>query len=157
MNMLRKLLCAAVAAASLSLPVLANEAKSLAEDPVVEKRLIEISGELRCLVCQNESLAGSLADLAKDLREEVRGLIKEGKTDNEVKDFLVSRYGDFVLYRPQVKPSTYVLWAGPFLLLLGGLFGLIRFLKQRNKEVVDVPLTEEETKRADALLKDGQS
>ena len=157
MNVLWKLLCVAVAAASLSLSVQANEAKPLAEDPVVEKRLIEISGELRCLVCQNESLAGSQAELAKDLREEVRGLIKEGKSDKEVKDFLVSRYGDFVLYNPQVKPSTYVLWAGPFLLLLGGLFGLIRFLKQRSKEVVDVPLTEEEKKRAEALLKDGQS
>ena len=157
MNVLWKLLCVAVAAASLSLSAQANEAKPLAEDPVVEKRLIEISGELRCLVCQNESLAGSQAELAKDLREEVRGLIKEGKSDKEVKDFLVSRYGDFVLYNPQVKPSTYVLWAGPFLLLLGGLFGLIRFLKQRSKEVVDVPLTEEEKKRAEALLKDGQS
>jgi cytochrome c-type biogenesis protein CcmH len=136
---------------------MSNEAKPLADDPVVEKRLIKISSELRCMVCQNESLAGSQADLAKDLREEVRGLIAEGKTDKEVKDFLVSRYGDFVLYSPQVKPSTYVLWAGPFLLLLGGLFGLIRFLKQRSKEVVDVPLTEEEQKRADALLRDGQS
>ncbi|HRK38540.1 MAG TPA: cytochrome c-type biogenesis protein CcmH [Burkholderiaceae bacterium] len=157
MNVLWKLLCVAVAAASLSLSAQANEAKPLAEDPVVEKRLIEISGELRCLVCQNESLAGSQADLAKDLREEVRGLIKEGKSDKEVKDFLVSRYGDFVLYRPQVKPATYLLWAGPFLLLLAGLFGLVRFLKQRSKEVVDVPLTEEEKKRAEALLKDGQS
>lgn len=157
MNVLWKLLWAVAASATLSLPAWANEAKPLAEDPVVEKRLIEISGELRCLVCQNESLAGSQAELAKDLREEVRGLIKEGKSDKEVKDFLVSRYGDFVLYRPQIKPTTYVLWAGPFLLLLGGLFGLIRFLKQRSKEVVDVPLTEEEKKRAEALLKDGQS
>lgn len=157
MNVLWKLLCAAAATASLSLPVLASEAQSLADDPVVEKRLIEISGELRCLVCQNESLAGSQADLAKDLRNEVRGLIKEGKSDSEVKDFLVSRYGDFVLYRPQLKPSTYVLWAGPFLLLLGGLLGLIRFLKQRTRDVIDVPLTEEEKKRADAMLMDGQS
>jgi cytochrome c-type biogenesis protein CcmH len=152
-----KLLFAAVTALSLSLTLHAKEAAPLAEDPAVEKRLIEISGELRCLVCQNESLAGSQAELAKDLREKVRGLIKEGKSDNEVKDFLVSRYGDFVLYRPQIKPTTYLLWAGPFLLLLTGLFALIRFLKQRSKEVVDTPLSDEEKKRAEALLKDVQS
>jgi cytochrome c-type biogenesis protein CcmH len=152
-----KLFLVACAALSLSLPLHAKEAAPLAEDPVVEKRLINISGELRCLVCQNESLAGSQAELAKDLREEVRGLIKEGKSDNEVKDFLVSRYGDFVLYRPQIKPSTYLLWAGPFLLLFIGLFTLFRFLKQRSKEVVDTPLSDEEKKRAEALLKDAQS
>lgn len=157
MNLSLKLLLATVAALSLSLPLHAKEAAPLAEDPVVEKRLIEISEELRCLVCQNESLAGSQADLAKDLREEVRGLIKEGKSDNEVKDFLVSRYGDFVLYRPQVKPTTYLLWAGPFLLLLIGLFALIRYLKQRSKAVVDIPLSDAEKKRAEALLKDVQS
>jgi cytochrome c-type biogenesis protein CcmH len=152
-----KLLLAACAALSLSLPLHAKEAAPLAEDPVVEKRLIEISGELRCLVCQNESLAGSQAELAKDLREEVRGLIKQGKSDSEVKEFLVSRYGDFVLYRPQIKPTTYLLWAGPFVLLLVGLFALIRYLKQRSKEVVDTPLSDEERKRAAALLKDVQS
>ena len=157
MNASMKLLLAAFAALSLSLPLHAKEAAPLAEDPVVEKRLIEISEELRCLVCQNESLAGSQAELAKDLREEVRGLIKEGKSDNEVKDFLVSRYGDFVLYRPQVKPTTYLLWAGPFLLLFIGLFALFRFLKQRSRVVVDSPLSDEEKKRAEALLKDGQS
>lgn len=157
MNASMKLLLAASAALSLYLPLHAKEAAPLAEDPVVEKRLIEISGELRCLVCQNESLAGSQADLAKDLREEVRGLIRQGKSDNEVKDFLVSRYGDFVLYRPQVKPITYLLWAGPFLLLLIGLFALIRYLKQRSKAVVDTPLSDEEKKRAEALLKDVQS
>lgn len=154
---LHSVLMAPIAALVLSFPLHAKEAAPLAEDPVVEKRLIEISGELRCLVCQNESLAGSQAELAKDLREEVRGLIKEGKSDSEVKEFLVSRYGDFVLYRPQVKPTTYLLWAGPFLLLFIGLFALVRFLKQRSKEVVDTPLSDEEKKRAEALLKDAQS
>jgi len=157
MNLSLKLLLAACAALSFSLPVQAKEAAPLAEDPVVEKRLIKISAELRCLVCQNESLAGSQAELAKDLREEVRGLIKEGKSDREVKDFLVSRYGEFVLYRPQIKPTTYLLWGGPFLLLFIGLFALVRFLKQRSKMVVDTPLSDEEKKRAEALLKDGQS
>lgn len=141
------------------LPAHAKEAAPLAEDPVIEQRLMTISEELRCLVCQNESLAGSRADLAQDLRREVRGLLKAGKSDQEVKDFLVSRYGDFVLYRPQVKPTTYLLWAGPFVLLLAGLFGLIRFLRSRAGESAaqDAPLSDTERQRAEALLKDAQS
>src|SRR5512133_2006087 len=83
----------------------AKEATPLAEDPVVEQRLIAISEEMRCLVCQNESLAGSRADLAQDLRRELRELIKANKTDAEIKEFMVSRYRDFVRYRPAVKPS----------------------------------------------------
>ena len=96
----------------------AGEATPLAEDPVLEQRLMAISEELRCLVCQNESLAGSRADLALDPRREIRTLIKAGKTDAEIMDFMVSRYGDFVRYRPPVKPITWVLWFGPFLLLI---------------------------------------
>lgn len=152
-----KRLIAALAVTLFALPLAAKEAPPLAEDPAVEQRLVDIASELRCLVCQNESLAGSQADLAKDLRNEVRGLIKQGKSDEEVKEFLVSRYGDFVLYRPQVKPVTYLLWAGPFLLLIVGLFVLIRFLKKRNQAVVDAPLTAEEKQRAAALLKDAES
>jgi cytochrome c-type biogenesis protein CcmH len=109
--------------------VLANEAAPLADDPVVEQRLITISEELRCLVCQNESLAGSRADLALDLRRELRTLIKAGKSDAEIMDFMVSRYGDFVLYRPPVKPITYVLWFGPFLLLIGAIFLMMRLVR----------------------------
>ena len=133
----------------------ANEAKPLAEDPAVEQRLIRISEDIRCLVCQNESLAGSRADLANDLRREIRKLIREGKTDAEITDFLVSRYGDFVLYRPPVKPLTWVLWFGPFLLLLGGVVFLIRFLRQRQQAhaaVAETPLSDEERRRAKALL-----
>lgn len=152
-----KRLIAALAVTLFALSLAAKEAPPLAEDPAVEQRLVDIASELRCLVCQNESLAGSQADLAKDLRNEVRGLIKQGKSDEEVKEFLVSRYGDFVLYRPQVKPITYLLWAGPFLLLIVGLFVLIRFLKKRNQAVVDAPLTAEEKQRAAALLKDAES
>lgn len=147
---------AALATLSLAQPSLAREAAPLAEDPAVEKRMIEISEELRCLVCQNESLAGSQADLAKDLREEVRGLIKSGKSDEEVKDFLVSRYGDFVLYRPQVKPITYALWAGPFILLVIGIIVLVGFLRKRSRQIEESPLSEADRKRAEALLKDGQ-
>jgi cytochrome c-type biogenesis protein CcmH len=144
----------------LSVSLAAKEAAPLAEDPAVEKRLVNISEELRCLVCQNESLAGSQADLAKDLREEVRGLIKSGKSDEDVKDFLVSRYGDFVLYRPQVKPITYALWAGPFILLLVGIVALVGFLRKRSKQVEQLeerPLSDADKKRAEALLKEGQS
>jgi cytochrome c-type biogenesis protein CcmH len=128
----------------------------LAEDPAVEQRLTNIAEELRCLVCQNESLAGSRAELAQDLRREVRELIKGGKSDIEVKDFLVSRYGDFVLYRPQVKPTTYLLWAGPFILLLIGILALVRFLRRRNQQVDVLPLSEAERKQAEALLKENQ-
>jgi cytochrome c-type biogenesis protein CcmH len=148
---------AALAFISLTGAALAQEAAPLAEDPVVEQRLVHIATELRCLVCQNESLAGSQAPLAQDLRREVRGLIKAGKSDAEVKDFLVSRYGDFVLYRPQVKPVTYLLWAGPFVLLIIGIGALVSFLRRRNRQVVDVPLSEEDRQRAEALLKENQS
>lgn len=147
----------ALACALLTFNAAAKEAEPLADDPAVEQRLVNIAGELRCLVCQNESLAGSQADLAKDLRREVRGLIKEGKTDEEVKDFLVSRYGDFVLYRPQVKPVTYLLWAGPFILLIVGIIVLIRYLRRRSAMLTETPLTEEERRRAAALLEENRS
>ncbi len=110
----------------------ANEAKPLADDPIVEQRLNTIAEELRCLVCQNESLAGSRADLALDLRRELRSLIKAGKSDAEIKDFMVSRYGDFVLYRPPVKPQTWLLWFGPLFLLLMGLYVLVRVVRKND-------------------------
>ena len=134
--------------------VWAKEAAPLAEDPAVEKRLIAISEEMRCLVCQNESLAGSRADLAQDLRRELRVLIKEGKTDAEVREFMVSRYGDFVLYRPPVKPTTWLLWLGPFVLMIAGVAALIAHLRRRSREVKDVPLSAEELNRAAALLEE---
>ena len=134
--------------------VQANEAAPLAEDPVVEQRLVVIAEELRCLVCQNESLAGSRADLALDLRREVRTLIKSGKTDAESKSFLVDPYGDFILYRPPVKPTTWLLWFGPLvLLLLAGwvLFNVIR----RNQRQADTPaLDAQQRARAQALLQE---
>ena len=134
----------------------AKEAAPLAEDEAVEKRLVVISEELRCLVCQNESLAGSRADLAQDLRREVRKLIKDGKTDQEVRDFLVSRYGDFVLYRPPVKPTTWLLWIGPFVLMAAGIAVLIAYLRRRSREVKDTLLSDEERRRAEALLKESE-
>jgi cytochrome c-type biogenesis protein CcmH len=136
--------------------VMAKEAAQLADDPKVEQRLISISEELRCLVCQNESLAGSRADLAMDLRRELRTLIKQGKTDSEIREFMVSRYGDFVLYRPPMKPSTWLLWAGPFGLMVVGLVALFVYLRRRNADVATtMALTDEERKRAEALLQEG--
>lgn len=112
-----------------ALSAFAGEAPALAEDPVVEKRLIGISEELRCLVCQNESLAGSRAELALDLRREIRTLIKADKTDAEIMDFMVSRYGDYVRYRPPFNPLTWLLWLGPFVLLIVALVVLVRMAR----------------------------
>ena len=111
----------------------AKDAAPLAEDPVVEARLIAISEEMRCLVCQNESLAGSRSDLANDLRRELRTLIKAGKSDQQIREFMVERYGDFVLYRPPVKPTTWLLWAGPFLLMIVAIVVLLVYLRRRNR------------------------
>jgi cytochrome c-type biogenesis protein CcmH len=108
----------------------AGEAKPLAEDPVLEARLKAMSQELRCLVCQNQTLADSSAPLAEDLRKEIRAQMREGKSDKEVIDYLVARYGDFVRYRPPVNSSTALLWFGPFFLLIIGGFVLYRVLKK---------------------------
>ena len=135
-------------------PAFANEAAPLADDPVVEQRLISIAEELRCLVCQNESLAGSRAELANDLRREVRSLITAGKSDAEIKEFLVSRYGDFVLYKPPVKPSTWLLWFGPLLLLLGAVWLLIRTIRQTQNNANTEVLDETKRARAQALLQE---
>jgi len=130
-----------------------REAPLMAEDPKLEARLVDISQELRCLVCQNESLASSHAELADDLRREVRELIRSGKSDQEIKDFLVARYGDFVLYRPEVKPLTWVLWFGPFLLLVIAAVGLGMYLRQRRALAAPAVLSDEARERAKQLLK----
>ena len=132
----------------------AGEAVPLAEDPVVEQRLNVISEELRCLVCQNESLAASRADLAMDLRREIRTLIKAGKTDAEIMDFMVSRYGDFVRYRPPVKPMTWALWFGPFLLMIGGLAMLIRLVRRSQRNAAAPGLDAAQRAKANSLLQD---
>jgi cytochrome c-type biogenesis protein CcmH len=132
----------------------AGEATPMAEDPVVEQRLIVISEELRCLVCQNESLAGSRADLALDLRREIRTLIKAGKTDAEIMEFMVNRYGDFVRYRPPVKPITWMLWFGPFLLLIGAVAVLIRMVRANQRGSTTATLDPAQREKAKSLLKD---
>lgn len=130
----------------------AGEAKDMAEDPVLEKRMIGLAEKLRCLVCQNESLASSHAELAEDLRREVRDQMRQNKSDQEIIDYLVSRYGDFVLYDPPMKRYTLLLWFGPFLLLLGGLGVLYFQLRKRRKNIPDAPLSAEAQQRAADLL-----
>src|SRR5947209_16118191 len=122
------------------------------EDPQIEQRMKVLTEQLRCLVCQNETLADSRADLAEDLRKEIREQMKAGKSDQEIIAFLTQRYGDFVLYKPPVKSTTYLLWFGPFVLLIGGTLLLYQYLKQRRGMITDKPLSAEERKRAEELL-----
>ena len=135
-----------------TLQVQAKEAVPLAQDEATEKRLVDISAELRCLVCQNESLSASHAELANDLRREIRTLIKDGKSDSEIMDFMVSRYGDFVRYRPPLKGSTVLLWFGPALLLAGGLGALLLTLRRRNAAQGATALSADELHQAERLL-----
>lgn len=150
--MIRKLLLILSLTASVQLPAVAAEAPDLAQNPAVEQRLIGISEELRCLVCQNESLAGSRAELANDLRREIRTLIQDGKSDAEIMEFLVSRYGDFVRYRPPVKPLTWALWFGPAILLLIAGWGLLRMIRRNRSNAAPLELSDEQQARAAALL-----
>ena len=124
-----------------------------AEDPQIEQRMRALTQQLRCLVCQNETLADSQADLAEDLRREIRAQMKAGKSDQEILAYLTQRYGDFVLYKPPVKLTTYLLWFGPFVLLLIGIAALYRYVKQRKELIHEKPLTADERKRAEKLLR----
>src|SRR5215813_8974167 len=126
------------------------------DDPVIEQRLANLSKELRCLQCQNQTLADSPAGLAADLRREIRGQMKAGKSDQEIIAFLTQRYGDFILYKPRVTFTTYLLWFGPFLLLLAGLYLLFRYIKQRRDSISEQPLTAADRRRAEELLNSGK-
>jgi cytochrome c-type biogenesis protein CcmH len=121
-----------------------------AQDSALDRRVANLAHELRCLVCQNQSLAESNAPLAQDLRNEIREQMAAGKSDQDVIDFMVQRYGDFVLYRPPFKASTVFLWAGPFLFLVLGFFLLFRFL--RTRRVAPPQLSDAERARAAKLL-----
>jgi cytochrome c-type biogenesis protein CcmH len=136
----------------LPLASIAGEAVPVAEDPVLEQRMITLSEDLRCLVCQNESLAGSHAELAQDLRQEIRDQLRAGKSDDQVIDYLTQRYGDFVLYKPPFKPLTWLLWLGPFVLLAGAAGGFYFYLKRRGERIAGESLSAEEKKRVEALL-----
>ena len=130
----------------------AKEAAPLAQDPVMEARLTSLAEQLRCLVCQNESLAGSRSDLALDLRREIRSLMRQGQTDEQILAFMVGRYGDFVLYNPPVKSTTWLLWAGPFVLMLLGV-GVLLLVLKRRRLLPEPPQTPEQQARLQVLLK----
>ena len=138
--------------ASLPAFAIAKEAQPSAADPVLEERVMKLSKELRCLVCQNETLADSRADLAVDLRDQIREQMKAGKSDKEIIAYLTDRYGKFILYNPPIDPTTYLLWFGPFILLLAGLFLLFRYVKQRRALIIDQPLSADDRLRAEKLL-----
>jgi cytochrome c-type biogenesis protein CcmH len=115
----------------------AKDATPAADDPVLEARMLRIAAELRCLVCQNQTIADSHADLAQDLRRQVREMLQRGDSDQQITDFMTARYGDFVLYRPPVKATTVLLWFGPALLLVGGLAALGTVLWRRSRMSAD--------------------
>ena len=144
----------ALAAAPANAPAAAaKEALPSTEDPEIEQRLVNLAEDLRCLVCQNESLAGSHAELAEDLRREIRTQMKAGKDDREVIAYLTERYGDFVLYRPPFKPVTYLLWLGPLLFLgIGG--GAWVMTLRRRRAVHAAPVDEKKLAAAAQLLEE---
>ena len=129
-----------------------QEEERPSDDPVIEQRLAKLSKELRCLQCQNQTLADSPAGLAADLRREIREQMKAGKSDQEILAFLTQRYGDFILYRPRVTVTTYLLWFGPFVLLVAGLAILFRYIKQRRDSITEQPLSADDRRRAEELL-----
>ena len=141
-------------AVALVAPVAAGEAAPAAEDPALEKRVIELAAELRCLVCQNQSLADSNAGLAVDLRNQIRERMREGQSESQIVDFMVARYGDFVLYRPPVKGTTALLWFGPILLVAVGL--VVLFVRLRRRRAAAEPeLSAVDHARAARLLAPG--
>mgnify|MGYP005813065699 CR=1 FL=1 len=146
LSMLALLLCGLAAA---------QEARPLAEDPVLEAKVMRIAEELRCLVCQNETIAASHADLAVDLRQQIRLKLQQGQSQAQILDFMVQRYGDFVLYRPPVKSSTWLLWGGPFLLLGVALAVLIINIRRRRQ--APAPLQAAESERVRQLLGEEKS
>jgi cytochrome c-type biogenesis protein CcmH len=130
----------------------AQTAKPLAEDEAVERRVVAIAEELRCLVCQNESIAGSRADLAIDLRRQIREQIKAGRTDDEILAYMTDRYGDFIRYRPPLKGTTLALWIGPFLLLALAAGGVAWYVRGRRARVATPALSPDEEARVAQLL-----
>ncbi|HEY5291654.1 MAG TPA: cytochrome c-type biogenesis protein [Burkholderiales bacterium] len=132
--------------------VLTKEAPPAVPDPVLEKRTMALAEELRCLVCQNQTIADSHAELAIDLKNQIREKLKAGMSEEQITQFMVARYGDFVLYRPPVKATTVPLWFGPFALLFGALAGLFYYLLRRRRSSAPQPLSEAEQARVQALL-----
>ena len=134
------------------LAAIAADAVPTEMDPVKAARAVKLAEQLRCLVCQNQSIAESNAELANDLRGQIREQIAAGRSDDEIVAYMVNRYGDFVLYRPPLKATTALLWAGPALLLVGGALVLARNVRRRQT-TAEVALTDDERARAEALLR----
>lgn len=151
---MKKLASVLLVAVSVGSPLfaLAADAVPTEKDAVAASRAVKLSEKLRCLVCQNQTIADSNAELAQDLRRQIHEQIAAGKSDGEIIDFMVARYGDFVLYQPPVKPTTLLLWAGPGLLLLFGFIVLARMLRARRRQAEAPSLTAEEHERAASLL-----
>jgi cytochrome c-type biogenesis protein CcmH len=137
-------------------PTAPKAAQPMAADPVLEARVLAIAAELRCLVCQNETLAASHADLAVDLRRQIRHQLTEGRSERQILDFMVERYGDFVLYRPPLKTTTALLWVGPFALLLVAVAVGAAHVRRRRRALGPTVLSPAEAERARALLTSGQ-
>ena len=156
---MRRLAAAFALALTLAAPAYAADPSEMLKDPALEKRAEKLGKELRCLVCQSESIEDSNADLAKDLRIIVRERIQQGESDAQVKKFVVDRYGDYVLLNPPFKAGTLVLWVGPFVFFVVGLVAVWAFYRRRggtSAPVPPAPLTDAEKRRLDALLKDGK-
>jgi len=136
----------------LAASVPAKEAAPVAADPVLEKRAMALAEELRCLVCQNQSLADSHAELAVDLKNQIREKLKAGMGEKQIIEYMVARYGDFVLYRPPVKATTLPLWFGPFVVLVAAVAGLFYYLRRRRTATPEQPLSATEQARVQALL-----
>ena len=133
----------------------ANEAAPLSSDPALEAQVLRVAEELRCLVCQNETIAASQADLAVDLRKQIRLKLQQGQTEAEILDFMVERYGEFVRYRPAFSATNALLWAGPFALLALAGFVLLKNIRRRRGDASPQALSDAETRRLDELLRDG--
>ncbi|MPZ43302.1 MAG: cytochrome c-type biogenesis protein CcmH [Betaproteobacteria bacterium] len=130
----------------------AAEGTAPATDPQLEAQVQRVASELRCLVCQNQTIADSNAELAQDLRGQVRAMFASGKSEAEVRDFMVARYGDFILYRPPFKATTLLLWIGPFVLLLAGIWGLRRIAINRRRIVGEASLSPDEQARLRRIM-----
>jgi cytochrome c-type biogenesis protein CcmH len=146
---------AQTAAPSASAPEVSRQAQPMSADPALEARVMKVAEELRCLVCQNETIAASHADLAVDLRKQIRIKLSQGQSERQILDFMVERYGDFVLYRPRLSATTLLLWAGPFVLLLTAAGVLAVNIRKRRQTLAGQTLSPDQAKRARELLEDG--
>jgi cytochrome c-type biogenesis protein CcmH len=138
-----------------SAPEASRQAQPMSADPALEARVMKVAEELRCLVCQNETIAASHADLAVDLRKQIRLKLSQGQSERQILDFMVERYGDFVLYRPRLSATTLLLWAGPFALLLTAAGVLALNIRKRRQTLATETLSPAQAKRARELLEEG--